>query len=195
MPLHFLVLVSLVQSNPSRLSSCKRLLINLVAHDFIMKLMVLLIRALFPLSSSISLYIERCEPFFAFFCLIQGIIHDHSLLHGVAYVIPCNITLQYIDMAYRLVENMLYYTHDYTRTSIHTYNILQTCIRMHSNIQASTNPSPTSIRPYTHTTTYPGRHVRTYLSTPAQMYIQMYMPTDIRTYLGTGPDRPYRSLK
>ena len=43
-PLHFLVLVSLVQSNPSRLSSCKRLLINLVAHDFIMKLMVLLIR-------------------------------------------------------------------------------------------------------------------------------------------------------
>ena len=90
---------------------------------------------------------------------------------------------------------MLYYTHDYTRTSIHTYNILQTCIRMHSNIQASTNPSPTSIRPYTHTTTYPGRHVRTYLSTPVQMYIQMYMPTDIRTYLGTGPDRSLQILK
>ena len=43
-PLHFLVFLSLVESNPSRQSSCKRLLINLVAHHFIMKLMVLLIR-------------------------------------------------------------------------------------------------------------------------------------------------------
>ena len=96
-------------------------------------------------------------------------------------------------MAYRLVDNMLYYTHDYTRTSIHTYNILQTCIHMHSYIQASTNPSPTSIRPYTHTPTYPGTHVRTYLSTG--MYIQMYKPVDIRTYLGTGPDRSLQILK
>ena len=43
-PLHFLLFLSLVESNPSRQSSCKCLLINLVAHDFIMKLMVLLIR-------------------------------------------------------------------------------------------------------------------------------------------------------
>ena len=43
-PLHFLVFFSLVESNPSRQSSCKRLLINLVAHDFIRKLIVLLIQ-------------------------------------------------------------------------------------------------------------------------------------------------------
>lgn len=104
-PLHFLVLVSLVKSNPFRLSSCKRLLINLVAHDFRMKLMVLLIQgAVSCILVDIIVYRKMRNHLFSFFRLIQRIIHDHSLLDGVAYVIPCNITLQYIDMAYRLVE-------------------------------------------------------------------------------------------
>lgn len=39
--LHFLVFLSWFESNPSRLSGCKCLLINLVARDFIIKPMVL----------------------------------------------------------------------------------------------------------------------------------------------------------
>ena len=155
MPLHFLVLVSLVQSNPSRLSSCKRLLINLVAHDFRMKLMVLLIQgAVSCILVDIIVYRKMRNHLFSFFRLIQRIIHDHSLLDGVAYVIPCNITLQYIDMAYRLVDiyiyNMLYYMHDYTRTSIHTYCTIY-CKHAYTCIATSKH----SLHPYLHTSIHP----------------------------------------
>ena len=70
-----------------------------------MKLMVLLIQgAVSCILVDIIVYRKMQNHLFSFFRLIQRIIHDHSLLDGVAYVIPCNITLQYIDMAYRLVE-------------------------------------------------------------------------------------------
>ena len=82
---------SLVESYTFRLSSCKRLLINVVAYQTYGVVYIIQGPVSFIL---IDILIESANHFYAFFRLIQ---HIHAWSLWVAFDITCNITLQYID--------------------------------------------------------------------------------------------------